>query len=121
RELTGGAGADVVLDAVGGPATFATADALRAPGSRLVVVGAPRQGDTVELPLRRLFLNGGSIRVSIWGDCVASRDLPLLAGLYLDGRLPLDEYVSGSFRMTDAQEGYDRLLAGKALRIVLVI
>ncbi|WP_346105124.1 zinc-binding dehydrogenase [Nonomuraea maheshkhaliensis] len=121
RELTDGAGADVVLDAVGGPATFATADGLRGPGSRLVIVGAPRRGDTVELPLRRLFLNAGSIRVSIWGDCVASRDLPLLASLYLDGRLPLDEYVSGSLGLTDAQEGFDRLLAGKALRSVVVI
>ncbi|MEO3798497.1 alcohol dehydrogenase catalytic domain-containing protein [Nonomuraea sp. B1E8] len=120
RELTGGLGADVVLDAVGGPATFATADGLRAPGSRLVIVGAPKQGDVAEVPLRRLFLTGGSIRVSIWGDCVAARDLPLLANLYLGGRLPLDEYVSGTFALTGAQEGYDRLLAGEALRSVVV-
>ncbi|MER6825058.1 zinc-binding dehydrogenase [Streptosporangium sp. NPDC000563] len=120
RELTDGMGADVVLDAVGGPATFATADGLRAPGSRLVIVGAPKQGDLAEVRLRRLFLTGGSIRVSIWGDCVASRDLPLLAGLYLDGRLPLDEYVSGTFGLADAQEGYDRLLAGETLRGVVI-
>ncbi|MEU3169421.1 alcohol dehydrogenase catalytic domain-containing protein [Streptosporangium sp. NPDC006930] len=120
RQLTDGMGADVVLDAVGGPATFATADGLRAPGSRLVIVGAPKRGDLAEVQLRRLFLTGGSIRVSIWGDCVASRDLPLLAGLYLDGRLPLDEYVSGTFGLADAQEGYDRLLAGEALRGVVI-
>lgn len=120
RQLTDGLGADVVLDAVGGPATFATADGLRAPGSRLVIVGAPKQGDVAEVPLRRLFLTGGSIRVSIWGDCVAARDLPLLANLYLAGRLPLDEYVSGTFELADAQEGYDRLLAGEALRSVVV-
>jgi S-(hydroxymethyl)mycothiol dehydrogenase len=121
RELTGGHGADVALDAVGGSATFTVAGEVRAPGSRLVVVGAPRQGETVELPLRRLFLTGGSVRVSIWGDCVAARDLPLLARLYLAGRLPLDEYVSGTFALADAQAGYDRLLAGEALRCVVVL
>ncbi|WP_169948227.1 zinc-binding dehydrogenase [Microbispora sp. H11081] len=121
RELTDGVGADVVLDAVGGPATFTTADDLRAPGSRLVIVGAPKQGDTAPLPLRRLFLTGGSIRVSIWGDCVAARDLPLLAGLYLEGRLPLDEYVSATFDLAGAQDGYDRLLAGEAPRSVVLL
>ncbi|MFC6086908.1 zinc-binding dehydrogenase [Sphaerisporangium aureirubrum] len=121
RELTGGQGADVVLDAVGGPGSFTTANRLRGPGSRLVVVGAPKQGDTVELPLRHLFLTGGSVRVSIWGDCVASRDLPLLAKLYLDGRLPLDEYVSGTYPLEDAQAGYDRLLSGEALRGVVLL
>ncbi|GAA0440563.1 oxidoreductase [Acrocarpospora corrugata] len=121
RELTDGQGADVVLDAVGGPGSFSTADQLRGPGSRLVVVGAPRQGDTVELPLRRLFLTGGSIRVSIWGDCVAARDLPLLAGLFLAGRLPLEEYVSGAYPLDEAQAGYDRLIAGDTLRGVVVL
>ncbi|GAA0981446.1 S-(hydroxymethyl)mycothiol dehydrogenase [Acrocarpospora macrocephala] len=119
RELTDGRGADVVLDAVGGPASFTTANQLRGPGSRLVVVGAPRQGDTVELPLRHLFLTGGLIQVSIWGDCEAARDLPLLAGLFLDGRLPLEEYVSGAYPLDKAQAGYDRLLSGEALRGVV--
>jgi S-(hydroxymethyl)mycothiol dehydrogenase len=121
RELTGGRGADVALDAVGGAATFTTADELRAPGSRLVVVGAPGRGESVELPLRRLFLTAGSIRVSIWGDCVAARDLPLLARLYLDGVLPLDDYVSGTYDLDGAQAGYDRLLSGDALRCVVLL
>ena len=86
-----------------------------------MIVGAPRQGETVELPLRHLFVTGGSVRVSLWGDCVAARDLPLLARLYLDGLFPLDEYVSGTFDLTDAQAGYDRLLAGEALRCVVTL
>ncbi|SHL11490.1 S-(hydroxymethyl)mycothiol dehydrogenase [Pseudonocardia thermophila] len=121
RDLTGGRGADVVLDAVGGARTFATAVAMRAPGSRLVVVGAPKTGEIAELGLRELFLTGGSIRVSIWGDCTASRDLPLLAARYLDGVLPLDRYLSGTFALDEAQEGYDRLLAGEGLRGVVVL
>jgi len=121
RGLTGGAGADVVLDAVGGPATFGVANGMRAVGSRLVVVGAPKVGDTVDLPLRGLFLTGGSIRVSIWGDCVAARDLPLLAGRYLDGSLPLDKYLTGTFSLASAAQGYEQLLAGQVLRSVVLM
>ena len=121
RALTGGAGADVVLDAVGGPATFGVANGMRAAGSRLVVVGAPKTGDTVDLPLRGLFLTGGSIRVSIWGDCVAARDLPLLAARYLDGSLPLDRYLTGTFSLAEAEQGYGQLLAGQVLRSVVLI
>lgn len=121
RDLTGGRGADVVLDAVGGARTFATAVGMRASGSRLVVVGAPRTGEVAELGLRELFLTGGSIRVSIWGDCDAARDLPVLAARYLDGSLPLDRYLTGTFALDQAQEGYDRLLAGEGLRGVVVL
>lgn len=121
RGLTGGRGADVVLDAVGGPRTFGVANGMRASGSRLVVVGAPKRGDTAELPLRDLFLTGGSIRVSIWGDCAAQRDLPMLARRYLDGELPLDGYLTGTFTLEDAQLGYDQLLAGHALRSVVLL
>lgn len=121
RDLTGGRGADVVLDAVGGARTFATAVGMRAPGSRLVVVGAPRTGEVAELGLRELFLTGGSVRVSIWGDCDAARDLPLLAARYLDGSLPLDRYLTGTFTLDTAQDGYDRLVAGEGLRGVVVL
>lgn len=119
RRITGGRGADVVLDAVGGPRTLDLALRIRAVGSRLVVVGAPKVGDTVELGLRELFLTGGSLRVSIWGDCDAHRDLPMLARRYLDGELPLERYLTGSYGLADAQSGFDELLAGRALRSVV--
>lgn len=121
RALTGGRGVDVALDAVGGPGTFGVANGMRATGSRLVVVGAPKVGDEFALPLRDLFLTGGSIRVSIWGDCVAARDLPLLAARYLDGDLPLDEYLTGTFALDEAERGYAQLLAGQALRSVVLM
>ena len=120
RALTGGRGVDVVLDAVGGAATFGVANGMRATGSRLVVVGAPKAGEEFALPLRGLFLTGGSVRVSIWGDCVAARDLPMLAARYLDGSLPLDEYLTGTFALADAGRGYEQLLSGQVLRSVVV-
>ncbi|WP_213453258.1 zinc-binding dehydrogenase [Rhizomonospora bruguierae] len=121
REITEGQGADVVIDAVGGTRTFTQGLGLRAPGARLVIVGAPKSTDVAEIALRPLFLTGGSIRVSIWGDCVASRDLPKLADLYLAGQLPLEEYVQETFRLEDAQTGYERLLSGEVLRPVVLL
>ncbi|GLZ02590.1 oxidoreductase [Actinomadura sp. NBRC 104412] len=121
RELTDGTGADVVIDAVGGTRTFQQALTLRAPGGRMVVVGAPATTDVAQVPLRPLFLTGGSIQVSIWGDCRASRDLPRLADLYLSGDLPLGEYVQETYRLDEAQTGYERLLSGQVLRPVVLM
>ncbi|BCB91016.1 zinc-binding dehydrogenase [Phytohabitans suffuscus] len=118
REITGGAGADVVIDAVGGSRTFTAALAMRGPGSRVVVVGAPQPGEVAEVGLRQLFLTGGGVQVSIWGDCVAGRDIPLLADLYLSGKLPLD--AGETFGFGAAAEGYHSLEAGEALRPVVV-
>jgi S-(hydroxymethyl)mycothiol dehydrogenase len=120
RDLTGGAGADVVIDAVGGPRSFAAGLTMRAHGGRLVIVGAPKRGDTAEIGLRELFLTGGRIQVSIWGDCLAARDLPTLAGLYLRGELPLDEYLTDTVGFEQAAAGYHRLEAGETLRSVVV-
>lgn len=120
RDLTDGNGADVVIDAVGGRGTFQQCLTLRAPGARMVMVGAPAMTDVAEVPLRPLFLTGGSIHVSIWGDCRASRDLPRLAGLYLSGDLPLGEYVQETYRLDEAQTGYERLLSGEVLRPVVL-
>jgi S-(hydroxymethyl)mycothiol dehydrogenase len=121
RAVTGGSGADVVIDAVGGPRTFALGLGMRAPGGRLIVVGAPKTSDTAELPMRDFFLRGGRLEVSIWGDCVASRDLPMLAARYLDGSLPLDEYVDETYPLNAAQRGYERLVAGQAVRPVVLL
>jgi S-(hydroxymethyl)mycothiol dehydrogenase len=121
RELTDGNGGDVVIDAVGGSRTFQQGLTLRAAGGRLVIVGAPASTDVAEVPLRPLFLTGGSIQISIWGDCRASRDLPRLADLYLSGDLPLEEYVQETYRLDEAQTGYERLLSGQVLRPVVLL
>ena len=120
RELTDGHGGDVVIDAVGGTRTFEQSLTLLASGGRMVIVGAPASTDVAQIPLRPLFLTGGSIQISIWGDCLASRDLPRLADLYLSGDLPLGEYVQETYRLHEAQTGYERLLSGQVLRPVVL-
>lgn len=86
RALTGGFGADVVIDAVGRPETYKQAFHARDLSGTAVLVGVPAPELTVELPLLDVFGRGGALKSSWYGDCLPSRDFPALIDLYLQGR-----------------------------------
>src|SRR3954452_13495793 len=94
RELTGGNGADVVIDAVGRPETYRQAFYARDLAGTVVLVGVPTPQATLELPLIDVFGRGGALKSSWYGDCLPSRDFPMLIDLFLQGRLPLDRFVT---------------------------
>ena len=94
RGLTGGFGADVVIDAVGQPETYRQAFYARDLAGTVVLVGCPTPDMRLELPLLDVFGRGGALKSSWYGDCLPSRDFPLLIDLHLQGRLPLDAFVS---------------------------
>src|SRR5436305_65261 len=94
RLLCGGTGADVVVEAVGSPETYRQAFFARDLAGTLVQVGVPDPTMTVELPMIELFGRGGALKSSWYGDCLPSRDFPLLVDLYLRGKLDLDGFVS---------------------------
>ena len=90
QELTGGFGADVVIEAVGRPETYKQAFYARDLAGTVVLVGVPTPEMKLELPLLDVFGRGGSLKSSWYGDCLPSRDFPMLIDLYLQGRLRLD-------------------------------
>ncbi len=94
QELTGGFGADVVIDAVGRPETYKQAFYARDLAGTVVLVGVPTPEMTLELPLLDVFGRGGALKSSWYGDCLPSRDFPMLIDLYLQGRLDLDAFVT---------------------------
>ena len=94
KDLTGGFGADVVIDAVGRPETFTQAFHARDLAGTVVLVGVPTPDMTLELPLIDVFSHGGSLKSSWYGDCLPERDFPMLIDLYLQGRFPLGRFVS---------------------------
>ena len=94
RELTGGFGADVVIEAVGRPETWKQAFYARDLAGTVVLVGVPTPDMRIEMPLLDLFGRGGALKSSWYGDCLPSRDFPMLVDLYLQGRLDLDAFVS---------------------------
>ncbi|HET9071577.1 MAG TPA: S-(hydroxymethyl)mycothiol dehydrogenase [Acidimicrobiales bacterium] len=121
RELTGGFGADVVIEAVGRPETYRQAFFARDHAGTLVQVGVPTPELTVELPLIELFGRGGALKSSWYGDCLPSRDFPALIDLYLSGRLDLDGFVSETIGLDGVEEAFGRMQRGEVLRSVVVL
>jgi S-(hydroxymethyl)mycothiol dehydrogenase len=121
QAVTGGFGADVVIDAVGRPETWKQAFYGRDLAGVVVLVGVPTPEMTIEMPLLDIFGRGGSLKSSWYGDCLPSRDFPVLIDLYLQGRLPLDAFVSETIGIGDVEAAFDKMHAGDVLRSVVVL
>jgi S-(hydroxymethyl)mycothiol dehydrogenase len=120
RELTGGFGADVVIDAVGRPETYKQAFFARDLAGTVVLVGVPTPEMRLELPLLEVFGRGGALKSSWYGDCLPSRDFPMLVDLHLDGRLPLDKFVSETIALGDVEQAFAKMEHGEVLRSVVI-
>ncbi|HTR69803.1 MAG TPA: S-(hydroxymethyl)mycothiol dehydrogenase [Mycobacteriales bacterium] len=121
KKLTDGFGADVVIEAVGRPDTFTAAFYARDLAGRVVLVGVPTPDMTLELPLIDIFGRGGSLKSSWYGDCLPSRDFPMLVDLHLDGRLPLEKFVSETIGIGDVETAFEKMHHGEVLRSVVVM
>ena len=121
RGLTGGNGADVVIEAVGRPETYRQAFFARDLAGTLVQVGVPDPAMTIELPLIELFGRGGALKSSWYGDCLPSRDFPMLIDLYLSGRLDLDGFVTETIPLDGVEEAFARMQRGEVIRSVVAI
>lgn len=121
RELTGGFGADVVIDAVGRPETWKQAFYARDLAGTVVLVGVPTPDMTLEMPLLDFFARGGSLKSSWYGDCLPSRDFPMLVDLYQQGRLDLDLFVTEKIGLDDVEKAFEKMHSGDVLRSVVVL
>jgi S-(hydroxymethyl)mycothiol dehydrogenase len=121
RELTGGFGADVVIDAVGRPETFRQAFDARDLAGTCVLVGVPTPDMMLELPLIEVFSHGGATRSSWYGDCLPERDFPMLVDLYQQGRLDLDAFVTETIGLDDVEAAFTKMHDGDVLRSVVVL
>lgn len=119
KELTGGFGADLVIDAVGIAPTFKQAFEARDLAGRVVLVGVPAPGTTWDIPLDEVFGRGGSIKSAWYGDTLPSRDFPEFVDQYLRGRLDLDGFVSERIHLEDINEAFETMKTGRVLRSVV--
>jgi S-(hydroxymethyl)mycothiol dehydrogenase len=120
QAATGGFGADVAIDAVGRPETYRQAFYARDLAGTVVLVGVPTPDMRIELPLLDVFGRGGALKSSWYGDCLPSRDFPTLIDLYLQGRLPLEAFVSDTIGLGDVEHAFERMQRGEVLRSVVV-
>ncbi|REF00178.1 S-(hydroxymethyl)mycothiol dehydrogenase [Thermomonospora umbrina] len=121
RELTGGFGADVVIEAVGRPETYEQAFYARDLAGTVVLVGVPTPEMRLDLPLLEVFGRGGALKSSWYGDCLPSRDFPMLVDLHLQGRLDLDAFVSETIALDGVEAAFARMHEGDVLRSVVIL
>jgi len=121
RGLTDGHGADVCIEAVGRPEVLEQAFYARDLAGTVVQVGVPDPSMRIELPMIEFFGRGGALKPSWYGDCLPSRDFPMLIDLYLDGRLDLERFVSETIGLDDIEDAFHRMERGEVLRSVVVL
>ncbi|WP_460564259.1 S-(hydroxymethyl)mycothiol dehydrogenase, partial [Geodermatophilus arenarius] len=120
KGVTGGFGVDVAIDAVGRPEVFEQAFYARDLAGRVVLVGVPTPDMQLTLPMIELFGRGGALRSSWYGDCLPSRDFPMLVDLYRQGRFPLEDFVSETVGIDDVEAAFEKMQKGEVLRSVVV-
>ncbi|TMU99109.1 S-(hydroxymethyl)mycothiol dehydrogenase [Streptomyces sp. DASNCL29] len=121
RELTGGFGANVVIDAVGRPETYTQGFYMRDLAGVLVQVGVPDPEMRIDLPLIDLFSRGGALKASWYGDCLPSRDFPVLVDLHLSRKLDLEAFVSETITLDEVEAAFAKMQRGEVLRSVVVL
>jgi S-(hydroxymethyl)mycothiol dehydrogenase len=121
RKLTDGHGADVVVDAVGRPETYEQAFYARDLAGTVVLVGVPSPQLQLTLPLIDVFGRGGALKSSWYGDCLPSRDFPMLVDLYQQGRFDLDAFVSETIGLGDVEAAFEKMHHGEVLRSVVTL
>src|SRR5918995_963035 len=122
RAATGGFGADVCVEAVGHPAVLEQAFFARDLAGTVVQVGVPTPDMRFpDIPMIEFFGRGGALKPSWYGDCLPSRDFPMLINLYLQGRFDLERFVSETIPLDGVEEAFGRMEKGDVLRSVVLL
>jgi S-(hydroxymethyl)glutathione dehydrogenase/alcohol dehydrogenase len=122
-ELPRGVGADTAVVTTGLVTEEDVTGAFRVigKGGTVVVTGANKFDlINMQLPAAELTLFRKTLKGSIFGDCNATSDIPMLLGMYQAGQLKLDELITQRYSLDQVAEGYEDMLAGRTLRGLLV-
>jgi len=120
RALTGGAGVDLILVTVGAPSAIEDAPAMLAAGGAIVIVGLPPSGTRIAYDPVTLASMNQRILGSRMGQTVLARDIPVLIAAWRDGRLKLEELVSGRYPLDRINEAIAATKAGTDRRNIIV-
>jgi S-(hydroxymethyl)mycothiol dehydrogenase len=120
KELTDGFGVNYSFEAAGRVDTLEWALWSRDLAGTCVLIGVHPLDHVLQLPVQQFFGLGGAMRVSWYGDCLPTRDFPLLCHWYLRGELQLDELVTRRIGLGDTEAAFEAMHDGKTLRSVIV-
>jgi len=119
KEITGGFGVNASFEAVGNPDALNTAIWCRDLAGTCVIIGVADRSKTIEFSVASFFDLGGQLRSSWYGDCLPTRDFPMLAAWYAQGRLDLDAVVTKVISLEEAEEAFHAMERGETLRSVI--
>lgn len=111
---------DAVIEAAGHPRAFETAVRITAAGGTTVTVGLPAPGQTAAIEPLKLTAEARTIIGSYLGSAVPSRDIPIYAQLWREGKLPVEELISSRIGLDDINEAMDTLADGLAIRQIIM-
>jgi S-(hydroxymethyl)mycothiol dehydrogenase len=121
KAITDGYGVNYSFEAVGRPETTLQAMFCKDLAGTCVIIGVAGPSSVLpELPLGKFFDVGGVTRPSWYGDCLPTRDFPLLADWYQQGRLDLDRVVTRTIALEEAEEAFHAMERGETLRSVIM-
>ncbi|MET0912030.1 MAG: S-(hydroxymethyl)mycothiol dehydrogenase, partial [Acidimicrobiales bacterium] len=113
---------DVCIEAVGNPRVLEQAFFARDLAGTVVQVGVPTPDMRMpDLPMIEIFGRGGSTKSSWYGDCLPTRDFPLLIDMHLSGRIDLGLFVSETIPLDGVEEAFHKMERGEVLRSVVVL
>lgn len=115
-----GRGADAVLVTVGAPAVYDMAPRYLAYGGKVIMVGMPPSGAFSQYEPANFAAVGQSMIGSKMGDVVIARDIPWMVDLYDQGRLMLDELISGRWTLDQINDAIADTKTGSAKRNVIL-
>jgi S-(hydroxymethyl)mycothiol dehydrogenase len=118
KELCGGV--DHAFEAIGLPETLAQAVKSCRLAGNATLIGVPHPKAEVSLSMAKLFYSRITLRSTFYGDCLPSRDFPLIAEWYRNGELPLDELVTKTIGIGDVETAFEAMERGETLRSVIV-
>ena len=121
QKIFGGRGADAVLVTVGVASVYDLAPRYLANRGKVVMVGMPHFGQMASYSPLLMADMGQSIVGSKMGDVVIKRDIPWMVDLYTQGRLKLDELITGRWPLEQVNEAIADTMAGHARRNVIII
>lgn len=112
--------APVVIEAAGHPKAFETAVAATGVGGTTVTIGLPSPDARSTIAPLGLTAEARTITGSYLGSAVPSRDIPVYAQLWRDGKLPVEELISGRIKLSEVNDSLDKLADGMAVRQVIM-
>lgn len=114
-------GVDYAFETAGAVPAMEVAYKITRRGGMTVTTGLPHPKHEFSFPQVTLTAEERTIKGSYVGSCIPTRDIPQFIDLYKQGRLPVDELLSGTLALDDINEGFDRLQKGDVARLVVKI